>query len=68
MNIDIDIFDDEGIESMLKYGTGKNKLILTNNKEIINKYSEKNIYINENPFKREKIIFDENTVKEISSY
>lgn len=41
MNIDIDIFDDEGIESMLKYGTGKNKLILTNNKEIINKYSEK---------------------------
>ena len=43
MNIDIDIFDDEGIESMLKYGTGKNKLILTNNKEIINKYSEKNI-------------------------
>ena len=68
MNIDIDIFDDEGIESMLKYGTGKNKLILTNNKEIINKYSEKNIYINENPFKTEKIIFDENTVKEISSY
>ena len=68
MNIDIDIFDDEGIESMLKYGTGKNKLILTNNKEIINKYSEKNIYIKENPFKREKIIFDENTVKEISSY
>lgn len=68
MNIDIDIFDDEEIESMLKYGKGKIKLILTNNKEIIDKYSEKNIYINENPFKQEKIIFDENMINEISSY
>lgn len=65
MNIDIDIFDDEGIESMLKYGKGKNKLILTKDKNIIERYKEKNIYINENPFKQEKIIFDENMINEI---
>lgn len=65
MNIDIDIFDDEGIENMLKYGKGKNKLILTKDKNIIEKYKKENIYINENPFKQEKIIFDENMINEI---
>lgn len=58
MNIDIDIFDDEGIEAMLKYGKGNKKLILTNNEEIKKKYKNGNIYINENPFKNEQLFFD----------
>ena len=38
LNIDIDIFDEEGVEYLVKYGEGKFKLILTKNKNIIEKY------------------------------
>lgn len=65
MNIDIDIFDDEGIEAMLKYGKGNKKLILTNKEEIKDKYKNENIYINENPFKNEELIFDNELIEKI---
>lgn len=65
LNIDIDIFDDENIDSMIKYGKGKRKIILTNDKKIIEKYKEDNIYINENPFKEDKIMFDEEMISKI---
>lgn len=65
MNIDIDTFDDEGIETMLKYGKGNKKLILTNREEIKDKYKNENIYINENPFKDEELIFDNELIKKI---
>ena len=62
-NIDIDIFEeDEGIENLIKYGKGRRKLILTKQKNIAEKYIGENIYINENPFKDEKIIFDEDII------
>lgn len=64
-NIDIDVFDDEGIEAMFEYGMAKRKLILTRNKDVIQKYSDENVYINENPFKKEQLVFDENIIKEI---
>ena len=64
MNIDIDFFDEEeGIESLFKYGKAKRKLILT--KQNLDKYKKEEVYINENPFKIEKIIFDEELIKEI---
>lgn len=65
MNIDIDIFDEEGIQGLFKYGKGKIKLILTKRKEMIDKYKNDNVYINENPFKDETIIFDDNMINEI---
>lgn len=65
MNIDIDIFNDEGIESLIKYGKGKIKLILTNNNELIKKYNGENIFINQNPFKEKSLIFDEKTISMI---
>jgi len=65
MNIDVDIFDDESIETMVKYGKSKRKIILTKNKEIINKYRQKDIYINENPFKEEENIFDKEMIEKI---
>ena len=65
MNIDIDIFEDEGIEAMLKYGKGSKKLILTNREEIKDQYKYKDIYINENPFKNEKIIFDNDLIEKL---
>lgn len=64
-NIDIDVFDDEGIDAMFKYGKSRKKLILTRDKDIIQKYSGENIYINENPFKEEQFVFDENIIREI---
>lgn len=66
-NIDIDVFDDEGIDAMFKYGKSKKKLILTRNKDIIQKYSGEDIFINENPFKEEQFVFNENMIKEIIS-
>ncbi len=68
MNIDVDIFDDEGIETMLKYGQGRKKLILTNKKEIENQYKDKEIYINENPFKNEEVIFKEQLINTIINF
>ena len=65
-NIDIDIFEeDEEIENLFKYGKGKKKLILTKQKDITEKYAGKDIYINENPFKEEQIIFDEEIINRI---
>ena len=64
-NIDIDVFEEEEIENIFKYGKSKIKLILTNDKNIIEKYKDKNVYINENPFKNQKIIFDEQMINEI---
>ena len=65
MNIDTDIFDEEDIESLFKYGKGKIKLILTKEKDIIEKYKKENVFINENPFKDEKIIFDDEIIRKI---
>ncbi|MCI9365525.1 MAG: hypothetical protein HFJ54_02685 [Clostridia bacterium] len=65
MNISIDIFDEEGIEGLFKYGKGKRKVIFTKNKEYLDKYKEKNIFINENPFKEEKLVFDVQLINEI---
>ena len=65
MNIGVDLFEEEGIKGMFKYGDGKIKLIFTNKKEIIEKYKGENIFINENPFKNENIIFDDEMIKEI---
>lgn len=65
LNIDVDIFDDEDIEAMMRYGKGKKKIILTNDTKIRNKYNEENIYINENPFKEENIIFDKEMIYKI---
>lgn len=65
MNIDIDIFEDEDVENLFKYGKGKIKLILTKNNELARSYSGENIYINENPFKQKNIIFDEKTISMI---
>lgn len=64
-NIDIDVFDDEGIEAMFKYGESRRKLILTRNKDIIQKYLSENIFINENPFKEEQLVFDDDIIKQI---
>lgn len=65
MNIDVDVFDEEGIEGLFKHGKGKNKLILTKDKAILDKYKKENVYINENPFKEEKVIFDRDIIREI---
>ena len=62
-NIDIDIFDEEDIDSLFKYGKGKIKIILTKGKNNLEKYKKENVFINENPFKNEKIIFDEEMIK-----
>ena len=65
-NIDIDIFDEgEGIENLFKYGKGRKKLILINEKDANEKYIGDNIYINENPFKEEKIIFNQEMINSI---
>ena len=65
LNIDIDIFDkEEGIESILKYGKSRNVLIFTKNKIDI-KDASKKIYINENPFLNEDLIFDQEMIKNI---
>lgn len=65
-NIDIDTFEeDEEIENLFKYGKGKKKLILTKQKDVTEKYAGKDIYINENPFKEEQIIFDEEIINRI---
>ena len=65
MNLDIDIFDGEEIDSLFKYGKGKIKLIFTRDEKIIEKYKNKyvNVFINENPFKNKKIIFDNEMIK-----
>ncbi len=65
MNIDIDIFDDEDIETMIEYGKGKKKVILTSDTKIKDKYSGNNIYINENPFKEDKVIFDKEMINKV---
>ena len=66
MNIDIDVFEEEeGIESLFKYGKSKKKLILTNKVEEYIKYKNENVYINENPFKCEIMMFDDEIIKEI---
>jgi len=65
VNIDVDIFEEEGIYGLLKYGKGKYKLILTKNNKILEKYKNKNVYINENPFKEEKVVFDKEIIKDI---
>jgi len=67
MNIDVDIFEEEGIDTMLKYGKGKKKLILTSKEEIKNKYQNNNVYINENPFKNQETIFGKEIINEILS-
>ena len=65
-NIDIDIFDEEeGIESLIKYGKSNKKIILTKNKKILDKYKNEKIYLNKNPFKYEEIIFSDNMIKSI---
>ena len=64
MNIDIDVFDEEeGVEGLFKYGDAKTKLILT--KQNVDKYKSSCVYVNENPFKIEKLIFDDEMIKEI---
>ena len=67
MNIGVDLFEEEGIDGMFKYGDGKIKLIFTNKKEVIEKYKGENVYINENPFREEKFIFDDELITEILS-
>ena len=50
---------------LFKYGKAYKKLILTDLKEIKDKYKKENIFINENPFREENIIFDEEIIKKI---
>lgn len=67
MNIDVDIFDEETIEIMLKYGKGAKKVILSNQEGIKDCYKGKNIYVNENPFKDESYIFNIELINNIIS-
>lgn len=67
MNIDVDIFDEEeGMETLLKYGKA-NKVLVLSNKKVNIKDTNKKIYINENPFKDEKNIFEEDFIRNILS-
>ena len=66
MNIDIDVFDeDEGIDSIVKFGKGKKVLLLTKKKVILNENKNKKIYINRNPFQDEEQIFEEGMINKI---
>ena len=65
MNIDIDIFEkEEGIDSVFKYGKSQNVLLLTKQKVDINE-DQKNIFINENPFKCGNKVFSNDLIKNI---
>lgn len=63
MNIDIDVFDDEGIDGMFKYGMAKKKVILS--KGMTRNYKDENVYVNENPFKNGKVTFDKKMIEQI---
>ena len=61
-NIDINLFQEEGIETMLKYGKGKKILLLTDKKYNIETQEYRQIFINENPFVNEDIIFEKDII------
>ena len=65
MNIDVDVFDEEGIESLFKYGSGIIKLILTKDESIIEKYKNENVFINQNPFSNDYVFFNDEMIKNI---
>ena len=54
MNIDIEIFyEDEGIESIFKLGSAKKVLLLTKEEVVLDKNTNKQIYVNKNPLDQE---------------
>lgn len=61
-NIDINLFQEEGIETMLQYGKGKKILLLTDKKYNIETQEYRQIFINENPFVNEDIIFEKDII------
>lgn len=71
MNIEANIFDkSESVENVLKFGTAGRILFLTDKRKKIPSCENKKVYINENLFKEEEIMFNneiiENIIKSLS--
>lgn len=66
MNIDIGVFDDEeGIESVFEFGNAETVLLLTEVIDSCINTKNKKVYINENPFKNNELVFSGNMIKRI---
>lgn len=64
-NIEINLFEEEGMETMVKYGKGRKMLFLVDKKRNIKIPQNKKVFVNENPFSKEEIIFENDIIKEL---
>jgi len=66
MNIDVEVFDkSESIENVLRFGNANKILFLTDKRKSIPSCKNKKVYINENLFREEEIIFNNEIIENI---